>query len=202
LALALFVLFGGPAFLIPNHVLSETIITDSTQRTTLLNENLTRHDDITKSYMSFRPVESYDRVRGPRNDWDLRYGGLNFNGDRDWLMVREGSRIRDLGNIGWSNDIAVPVLPLLPCPTRERCTGVRIPPSSSGKKIQDEDVNPQIAKPVAGHMYLVHSYHGERDLSDPREFDTLLDYYTLFRVEELKRNESLTITWKRIPAPK
>lgn len=202
LALVLvFVLLGCPAFLIPQQVFSENVNTKPDRRITLLNH----HANSEKSSVSFRS-NSYDPSIGPRHNPDLLYGGLNLNGDKDWFKVafesRDRSRIRDLGAIDWSDDIPVPVLPIVPCPRNEPCGRIQIPPSSSGKKIQDEDVNPHIAKAIVGHMYLVHTHDEERDLSNPSEFGTILDFYTLVRVEELKANTSCTITWKRIPSPK
>ena len=132
-------------------------------------------------------------------DWDLLYGSLNYNGDRDWLKVNCGreswSRIRDLGMMDWSDDIDVPILPVLPC---QRFT---IPPPGSGKQIADEDVNPHIAKPVAGHMYVIQRKKVMRR-SNPTKMKWVSDYYILFRVEELKPNETCTITWKKISTPK
>ncbi len=140
-----------------------------------------------------------------RNNWDLLYGGLNYNGDKDWLKVscdpNSWSRIRDLGEMDWSDDIDVPVLPILPCRTNERCGRIHIPSPQSGKSIADEDLNPHIAKPIAGHMYVVHR-HREKPRDNRWGLNTLFDYYVLLRVEELKPNESCTITWKRVPAPK
>jgi hypothetical protein len=139
------------------------------------------------------------------NEWDLLYGALNYNGDRDWFQVncdKQGwSRIRDIGELDWSDQITVPVLPILPCRPDQRCGRIQIPSPESGKKIHDEDVNPHVAKPIAGHMYVVHRRQ-ERRRSDPPGSGVLSDYYALVRVEELKPNESCTITWKRISPPK
>ena len=161
-------------------------------------------DNWEKAVVVFRHEEIYAGARGPHNEWDLLYGGLSHNGDNDWFKVncdREGwSRIRDLGELNWSDDIKVPVLPILPCTQDKPCGGVEFPSRDSGKKIQDEDVNPHIAKPVAGHMYVVHRQRDRRP-SSPIGMDFLFDYYALFRVEELKPNESCTIAWKRIPTP-
>jgi hypothetical protein len=44
-------------------------------------------------------------------------------------------------------------------------------------------------KAIVGHMYLVHS----KDTDD--------DHYALFRVEYLQPRQSVTISWKLIPAP-
>jgi len=185
---------------------SETVGTKPERRVTLLIQKQTpQSNQWEKATVSFRPEEIYAGSREPHNEWDLLYGELNHNGDRDWLRVNCGkhswSRIRDLGELEWSDEIKVPVLPILPCRTNQRCGRTHIPPPQSGKKIQDEDLNPHIAKPVVGHMYVVHRHREKRD-SDFQSPSALFDYYALVRVEELKPNESCTITWKRISAPK
>ena len=205
-----FVLFGCSAFLIPGPVLSENASSKPRRITLLIRRHTGNNDNYERASVSFRDGLHYDRVRGVKTDRDLLYGALNFNGDRDWFSValttRDRSRIRDLGKMDWLDDMTVPVLPILPCPTNESCPRpIRIPSSLSGKKIQDEDVNPHMAKPLVGHMYLVHVHDREPDLSVHSNLYTPytpLDFYILFRVEELKANESCTITWKRIPSPK
>lgn len=203
--MVLFVLLAFSTFLSPTHVLSESSNIKPAERVTLLNLRRTKsHSDFEKASVSFRPY-TYNAVIGPNTDRDLVYGGLNFNGDRDWFKVAlerdDQSRIKDLGQMDWSADISVPVLPIRPCPADGPCGRIKIPPRSSGKKIDDEDLNPHIAKPIIEHMYLVHTYDEERDLKYPARFHILLDFYTLVRVEELQPNESCTITWKRIPSP-
>jgi len=202
--LLVLVFLGCPAFLSPKQVLSENINTNPARRITLLNRRKTEnHDNYEKASVSFREgLAISDPLAAGRNDRDLLYGALNLNGDRDWFTVafglRDRSRIQDLGSMDWSDDIVVPVLPILPCPRNGSCHRIQIPSSLSGKTILD--VNPHLAKPMVGHMYLVHTH--DRDLSEPRRYAyTLSDFYTLFRVEELRPNESCTITWKRIPAP-
>ena len=193
-------LLACPPFLIPRPVLSKNV-SYGPARITLLNISETDEDNFEKVAASFSKL----RHHTPRtNDWDIRLGGLNHNGDRDWLMVpasrQNRSRIRDLGPLDWSDDIAVPVLYILPCRTSEICGRIHIPPASSGKRIQDEDLNPHIAKPTVGHMYLVHTYRNVHP-SFYSDWKGLLDFYSLVRVEELIPNKSCTITWKTIPSP-
>jgi hypothetical protein len=207
-----FVLLACPLFVISNKALSASNYAAPTERITLFNSTRhANHNDYKKSIVSFRLDTSYKVETGPNTDWDLRYGGLSFNGDRDWFITafgrRDRNRIRDLGKLDWSDDIMIPVLPILPCQTNEPCGRIQIPPASTSKQIQDEDVNPHIAKPVVGHMYLIHVYEEKRPASPPRppdppRLEILFDFYTLVRVEELKPNESCTITWKRIATPK
>lgn len=185
---------------------SQSVDTKPSQSVTLHNRRGTPNSDNWKeSIVSFRHERLYFAELGPHNEWDLLYGDLDYKGDRDWLKVNcernTWSRIRDLGELDWSDDIQVPVLPTLPCGTNVPCGRIQIPPSQSGKKIEDEDLNPHIAKPKVGHMYVVHRYR-ERRRNDRPVFQTLSDYYTLIRVEDLKPNESCTITWKRVPTPK
>jgi len=194
------------ASLTPNGVLSESVDSKPGTRVTLLVRTKTRvSDNWEKATVLLRPEDPHDLPREPGNEWDLLYGALNYNGDRDWFQVncdkQSRSRIRDLGELAWTDEIKVPVLPILPCPADQPCGRIRIPSRESEKNIHDEDVNPHVAKPVAGHMYVVHR-HRERNRSESIITGVLLDYYALVRVEELKPNESCTITWKRISAPK
>lgn len=199
------------ALLIPPRSLSQSNHnSESARRVTLFNAAGSKsYDAFKKSTVIFRPTLAYNRVTGPNRQWDLRYGGLNFNGNMDWFILdcqtRRGghwNRIRDLGEMEWSDQIAVPVLPILPCRSDEQCGRIQISSGKPGKKIDDEDVNPHVAKIVVGHIYAIHISEGERDLGNPREFVQHIDYYALVRVEELKPNESVTITWKKVPAPK
>lgn len=207
LALVLaFVLLGCAAFLIPKQALCEAVKTAPEQRVTLqIRRRTANRDNYEKASVSFRyGLIEYDVLSPQRDDRDLLYGALTYNGDGDWFSVALGlgdrSRIKDLGHMDWSDDIVVPVLPILPCARNESCHPISIPSTSSGKTIAD--VNPHLAKPVVGHMYVVRTYDGERGLSLQSNFSKQFDFYTLFRVEELKPNESCTISWKRIPSPK
>lgn len=49
------------------------------------------HDNYEKASVSFRyGLPDYDVFSPERNDRDLLYGPLNFNGDRDWFTVAFG----------------------------------------------------------------------------------------------------------------
>ena len=190
------------SFLTTPSVLSEQVDATPAQRITLLNHN-TRIDNWNDAIVSFRIERLYNRVQGPHNEWDVIYGGLSYNGNRDWLRVNcdrnSWSRIRDLGEKDWSDDIQIPVLNILPC-LNERCGRIHIPPPKSGNKIEDENLNPHLVKAQVGHMYVVHRFREKRS-RDEKVFQNRSDYYTLIRVEELKPNESCTITWKRVATP-
>lgn len=190
------------AFLTPPPVFSEKDDAEPAQRVTLLNHN-TRIDNWNDAIVSFRIERLYNRVQGPHNEWDVLYGGLSYNDNRDWLRVNcdrnSWSRIRDLGEKDWSDDVQIPVLNILPC-LNERCGRIHIPPPKSGNKIEDENLNPHLVKAQVGHMYVVHRFREKRS-RDEKVFQNRSDYYTLIRVEELKPNESCTITWKRVATP-
>jgi hypothetical protein len=205
------VLSGCCALFIPTRVLSEHIVSQKVYGKPSRRLLLLPHSyNIERASVSFRSngYASKNQV----NDGDLTYGSFHYNGDRDWFQVtstiEDLSRIRDLGPMDWSDEITVPVLPILPCPLKDQiaegCGRVQFPSRFSAKRIQDEDVNPHVAKPVAGHMYLVHT----NDRREPRrpdpykvEFFDPTDFYTLVRVEELIPNQSCTISWKRIQSP-
>ena len=53
----------------------------------------------------------------------------------------------------------------------------------------DKPENEKPADAIVGHMYLVHTVDGDSD------------FYTLFRLDEMKSGESAKISWKRIPPP-
>ena len=190
------------SFLTTPPVFSEQEGGTPAQRITLLNHN-TRIDNWNDAIVSFRIERLYNRVQGPHNEWDVIYGGLSYNGSRDWLRVNcdrnSWSRIRDLGEKDWSDDIQIPVLNILPC-LNERCGRIHIPPPKSNNKIEDENLNPHLVKAQVGHMYVVHRFREKRS-RDEKVFQNRSDYYTLIRVEELKPNESCTTTWKRVATP-
>ena len=151
-----------------------------------------------KSAFSFKHrVRSDVGEQRTRNNYDLMYGGINLNGDRDWflviMVVDDCSRIKDLGELDWSEVFEVPYLPASGVPQR----GIRIPSTietfgAEPKKSPsfEESSNGQVTKVVAGHMYVLHSK------------DTDSDFYTLLRVEKLVPGDEVTISWKAVPSPK
>jgi hypothetical protein len=114
----------------------------------------------------------------------ITYGHINWNNDSDWFMVRgERSRIKDLGELNWSQILNVPFLPPRVKPYR----GFKLP--SPGETVEQASEG-QITKVLPGHMYVLHAKEARTDL------------YALFRVEKLEPNDKVTISWKLVPMPK
>jgi hypothetical protein len=122
------------------------------------------------------------------NDWELEYGGLNWNGDTDWfnvtMVVDDRSRIKDLGALQWSDIAEVPILPAGLKPAQGKAFRTASLPAGV-----EESTNGQMTRVVLGHVYVVHSKDGDSD------------FYTLFRVEELVPSTQVTISWKNVPSP-
>jgi|SRR5687768_9634274 len=116
---------------------SESVGTKPGRRVTLLLKTPAL-DSWEKAIVSFRPKEVYDGSKEPQNEWDLLYGGLSHNGDANWLKVNcdkhSWSRIRDLGELDWSDDIKVPVLPILPCRAESALRSYSHPATSIGEE--------------------------------------------------------------------
>lgn len=121
-----------------------------------------------------------------RNSYELEYGGYSFNDDSDWFQVSmitdDCSRIKDLGAMNWSDVSYVPVVLASVEPHRGVKGLVRGVPF-------EETSDGQITHAVTGHMYVVHTKEGERDM------------YAMFRVDELVPNDRCTISWKVVPSP-
>ena len=144
-------------------------------------------DGYGRSTFSFRYGVRSDVGREiTRNNYELQYGNINWNGDSDWFTVTmvtdDCSRIKDLGELKWSDIVEVPLLPASLEPPR----GIRGP---SKTETYEESSNGQVSKVVAGHIYVVHSK------------DSDSNFYTLFRVENLVPSDEVTISWKRVPSP-
>jgi hypothetical protein len=140
-----------------------------------------------KSTFSFKHGVRSDVGRQvTRNNYELQYGGISWNGDSDWFTVTmvtdDCSRIKDLGDLNWSDVFDVPFLPASIEPQK----GIRMP---SKIETYEESSNGQVTKVVAGHIYVVHSK------------DSGSDFYTLFRVEKLVPSDEVTISWKVVPSP-
>lgn len=121
-----------------------------------------------------------------RNNYELLYGGISLNGDSDWFQVTmatdDCSRIKDLGELNWSEVFDVPYLPASVEPQK----GTRFP---SKTETFEESSSGQVSRVIVRHMYVVHSK------------DSDFDFYTLFRVEKLVPNDEVTISWKVVPSP-
>ena len=143
--------------------------------------------DYGKSAFSFRYGVRSDVGRDiTRNDYELEYGNISWNGDSDWFIVTmvtdDCSRIKDLGALEWSYVFDVPFVPA----SLEPQNGIRMP---SKKETFEESSNGQVTRVVLGHIYAVHSK------------DSDSDFYTLFRVEKLVPSDRVTISWKVVPSP-
>jgi len=136
-----------------------------------------------KSTFSFKyGVRSDDLGREvTHSHYELQYGQINWNGDSDWFTVTRAtddrSRIKDLGVLGWSDIVEIPLLP-----ASTELEGINMP--SKG-----HEGSSNVARVVVGHLYVVHSK------------DSHSDFYTLFRVDNLVPGDEVTISWKVVPSP-
>lgn len=122
-----------------------------------------------------------------KNNYELLYGNINYNGNQDWLSVTlvtdDRSRIKDLGKMDWVEINDAPYLPVSDVPQK----GFRIP--VKGNENCEEDYECHVVHVNEGHIYVVHTK------------DTNTDLYTLFRVDKLVPNDQVTISWKNVRSP-
>ena len=118
---------------------------------------------------------------------ELQYGNINWNGNSDWFTVSlttdDRSRIKDLGELNWSEILNVPFLAASVGPHK----GARAP---SRTETYEKSSDGQVTRVVTGHMYVVHAKDSHTDL------------YALFRVEKLVPSDQVTVSWKLVPSPK
>ncbi|HKP72293.1 MAG TPA: hypothetical protein VJT82_05105 [Pyrinomonadaceae bacterium] len=160
------------------------------QKVTLFSRITYKESDYGKSAFNFRHGLRSDDERWmqvARNSAQLMYGSIFFDtAGSDWFSVSMGgddpSRIKDLGELQWSEVYYTPVLFANP----RQSEGVKFPaPQESFEESSDE----RVTKVVAGHMYLVHIKNREADV------------YAMFRVETLVPSDRCTISWKVMPSP-
>lgn len=162
---------------------------------------------------------------------DLRYGSLYAGDDHDWFQSSgaRGHRsvIRDLGSLNWDQPFSVPVVTPLPKlqPGEKRhitidtsgADGADGAPGPRGRDGVDGDgvlrpktletvdsvrarparpkhdgkprVDPMFVKAILGHMYVIHVVNDTED------------FYALFRVEEVERGSSCTVSWRFVQDP-
>ena len=161
---------------------------DSEPRSATLLSHIA-HNDFAKSNFNFKLGVRGDSTSPPTgNIYDIRYGGISYDGDSDWIDVpiAHGSRskIIDMGALDWAEVFDVPIL----YPNPEPYDGGRRSSFSNGRLLSSSPENTMV-KAVVGHMYLLHTKDKERDL------------YVMFRVESLKPRDEVTITWKVVPSP-
>jgi len=190
-AVFMFLVFGFPTIVSVGQTLGQDSDTNRQIISLMARKKTGDYDNYTNAAFNFRlGVNGNDAVRNPRNEWDLLYGSISLNGDRDWFTVAFGrgdrSRIKELGELNWTDHIEIPVLPA--CSEEDdSCTRVMFPSRSSGKSFTE--VNAHVARAAIGRMYLVHKKNRDAD------------FYALFRVEALEPNETCRISWKLIPSP-
>jgi hypothetical protein len=139
-----------------------------------------------KSAFSFKHgVRSDIGTKVTRNNYELLYGNINWDGDSDWFTVTmvtdDRSRIKDLGPLEWAEIDSLPLLSLNAAAQQ----GVRFP---SKTETFEESSRGRVTRVVEGHVYLL------------RSKDTDSDFYTIFRVEKLLPNDQVTIGWRLIPS--
>lgn len=175
--------------IVPAQVSEKEIQRIPVQRVTLFSriKYMEKERGYGKSAFSFQHGVRSDvgqKVTG--NDYDLEYGNISVNGDMDWFLVTmvtdDRSRIKDLGELNWSEVFDVPVLHINP----ERSVGIRM--AGAGQNVE-ETSDGQVTRVALGHIYVVHTK------------DSDADYYTMFRVEELVPGDRCVISWKRVPSP-
>ena len=139
-----------------------------------------------KSAFSFKHgVRSDVGRKVARNNYELLYGNINWDGDSDWFTVtmvtNDRGRIKDLGPLKWVELENLPLLSLNAGPQE----AIRFP---SKTETFEESSRGRVTRVVEGHVYLLRS-------KDPDS-----DFYTLFRVEKLLPNDQVTIGWRVIPS--
>jgi hypothetical protein len=99
-------------------------------------------DNYTQAAFSFKyGINGDAALPTTRNNWDLLFGNSPTPDAFDVTMVTDDcSRIKDLGELNWTDNFDVPALPAYQEPTRE--------PS---------------VKAIVGHMYLVHNKDRDSD---------------------------------------
>ena len=156
------------------------------QTFTLFSRAKYKNQDYGRSAFNFQHgVRSEGENWSLRFNGDLLYGSISIGDDSDWFSVTGGegtSRIKDLGQLEWSDIYYTPPLPADPRVT----SGIKFPaPGESFESSSDG----QVAKVVADHIYLVHIKNRESNL------------YAMFRVDALEPSDNCTISWKMVQSP-
>ena len=181
-------LLVGTSFSLPAHGQRAELQT-LPQTITLFSRISHKDEGYGRSAFNFRhgvrsDVEGWEQLT--HNHAHLLYGSISIDGDTDWFSVSGGgedpSRIKDLGELEWSNVYHTPFLPANP----QLSTGIRFPGINESFESSSDG---RVTQVVAGHMYVVHIKNRESDL------------YAMFRVDALERNDHCTISWKVVPSP-
>lgn len=129
-------------FLIYPIVRAQTVGGDTQTVTLLARKKADGVDNYTQAAFSFKHGVNGDAaLKVTRNNWDLLFGNSPLPDVFDVTMVTDDcSRIKDLGELNWSDVFDVPVLPAYPEPTRESSV-----------------------KALVGRMYVVHTKDSDDD---------------------------------------
>lgn len=129
-------------FLIEFNVCAQTLSIEPQTVTLLARKKADGVDNYTQAAFSFKFGGNGDAaLTVTRNNWDLLFGNSPLPDAFDVTMVTDDcSRIKDLGELSWSDAFDVPALPAHLEPTRE--------PS---------------VKAIVGHLYVVHSKDTDSD---------------------------------------
>lgn len=162
------------------------------QLVTLLSQN--KHNNFAKSNFNFKLGVRGDSS-SPRtgNNYDLSYGGI-IDDDKDWFNVpvdnRSFSQIIDIGAANWTDIYDISLLSAKPIPHTGGTTYI----FEIGKVAKIKPENSKV-KIIVGHIYLLHAKENNSD------GEVSKDLYAMFRVEALKSNDEVTISWKIVPSP-
>jgi len=122
------------------------------------------------------------------NSAELLYGSFDSDGFNVYGAQEEGgnlSKIKDLGELNWSDIQSIPELPAMP-PTTE---GIRGPRSNADNAEIEATTENRQTKAIAGHLYLVHIKNRETNI------------YAMFRIDALVPGDKCTLSWKLVPSP-
>ena len=148
---------------------------------------LANNHDFSRSFFDFE----YGK-RGTQKKWDLLYGNMQIGEDFDWLSASTAkdnrSLIRDLGELNWYDNYEVPVIEPLPKLKEGQNRSITVDSSGDNGKAWAKS-NGIFVKAVVGHLYAMHVK------------DSDSDFYVLFRVENIERGKTCTISWQLAPTP-
>lgn len=159
----------------------------SSPQTVTLYSSIAHNHNFNRSLFDF---ERGERVTGQK--WDLLYGNMRLGDDWDWFSASTAkdnrSLIRDLGEFNWTDAYEVPVIDPLPELKEGQNRTITVDSSADTGKAWAKG-NGIFAKAIVRHLYAMHVK------------DTDSDFYVLFRVENIERGVSCTISWQLVSSP-
>ncbi len=160
---------------------------NSFRQVVTLHSSIAHNHDASRSFFDFERGE-----RGTKDKWDLIYGNTRMGDDHDWFSASTAkdnrSLIRDLGELNWTDLYEVPIIEPLPELKEGQNRSITIDASADTGKAWAKN-NGIFVKAIVGHLYAMHV----------KDKDS--DFYVLFRVENIERGKSCTISWQLIATP-